>query len=66
MTPDDLDFLPLKVTHIDEGGPPCFDPEGKRRLIEACQRPGTSVFKLAVKAGVTPTSCLNGCSASTD
>ncbi|MGF6963836.1 transposase [Paraburkholderia sp. WC7.3g] len=52
MTPDDLDFLPLKVTHIDEGGRRCFDPEDKRRLIEACQRPGVSVSGLALKAGV--------------
>lgn len=52
MTPDDLDFLPLKVTHIDEGGRRCFDPEDKRRLIEACQKPGVSVSGLALKAGV--------------
>ena len=52
MTPDDLDFLPLKVTHIDEGGRRCFDPEDKRRLIEACRRPGASVSGLALKAGV--------------
>src|ERR1700751_1587469 len=52
MPPDDLDFLPLKVTHIDEGGRRCFDPEDKRRLIEACQRPGVSVSGLALKAGV--------------
>jgi transposase len=52
MTPDDLDFLPLKVTHIDKGGRRCFDPEDKRRLIEACQRPGVSVAGLALKAGV--------------
>jgi transposase len=52
MTPDDLDFLPLKVTHIDEGGRRCFDPDDKRRLIEACQRPGVSVSGLALKAGV--------------
>ncbi|WP_118182860.1 IS66-like element accessory protein TnpA [Paraburkholderia phosphatilytica] len=52
MTPDELDFLPLKVTHIDEGGRRCFDPEGKRRLIEACENPGASVAGLALKAGV--------------
>ncbi|SIT37836.1 transposase [Paraburkholderia piptadeniae] len=52
MTPDDLDFLPLKVTHIDEGGRRCFDPEDKRRLIEACHKPGASVSGLALKAGV--------------
>jgi len=52
MTPDELDFLPLKVTHIDEGGRRCFDPDGKRRLIEACGKPGASVAGLALKAGV--------------
>jgi transposase len=52
MTSDELDFLPLKVTHIDEGGRRCFDPEGKRRLIEACEHPGASVAGLALKAGV--------------
>ncbi|WP_234774913.1 IS66-like element accessory protein TnpA [Paraburkholderia tropica] len=52
MTSDELDFLPLKVTHIDEGGRRCFDPEGKRRLIEACEKPGASVAGLALKAGV--------------
>jgi transposase len=48
MTPDELDFLPLKVTHIDEGGRRGFDPEDKRRLIEACRRPGASVSGLAL------------------
>jgi transposase len=52
MTPEDLDFLPLKVSHIDKGGRRCFDPEDKRRLIEACRRPGVSVSGLALKAGV--------------
>ncbi|MGF6652754.1 transposase/transposase-like protein [Paraburkholderia youngii] len=52
MTSDELDFLPLKVTHIDEGGRRCFDPDGKRRLIEACEKPGASVAGLALKAGV--------------
>ncbi|MFM0517266.1 transposase [Caballeronia jiangsuensis] len=37
---------------MDEGGRRCFDPEGKRRLVEACQRPVTSVSGLALKAGV--------------
>ncbi|MGF6978128.1 transposase-like protein [Paraburkholderia sp. JPY465] len=52
MTSDELDFLPLKVTHVDEGGRRCFDPDGKRRLIEACEQPGASVAGLALKAGV--------------
>ncbi|RQR44861.1 transposase [Burkholderia sp. Bp9126] len=45
-------FLPLKVTHIDRGGRWVFDPEDKRRLIEACRRPGVSVSGMALKAGV--------------
>ncbi|MGF6439436.1 transposase [Paraburkholderia youngii] len=45
-------MLTLKVTHIDEGGRRCFDPDGKRRLIEACEKPGASVAGLALKAGV--------------
>ncbi|WP_080430139.1 IS66-like element accessory protein TnpA [Burkholderia ubonensis] len=52
MTEDDLAFLPLKVTHIDRGGRRVFDPEDKRRLIEACRRPGVSVSGMALKAGV--------------
>lgn len=38
MTLENLDFLPLKVTHLDEAGRRCFDREDKRRLIEACLR----------------------------
>jgi transposase len=52
MTEDDLAFLPLKVTHIDRGGRRVFDPQDKRRLIEACRRPGVSVSGMALKAGV--------------
>jgi transposase len=52
MTEDDLAFLPLKVTHIDRGGRRVFDPQDKRRLIEACRQPGVSVSGMALKAGV--------------
>ena len=52
MTEDDLAFLPLKVTHIDRGGRRVFDHQDKRRLIEACRRPGVSVSGMALKAGV--------------
>lgn len=54
MTPDtiDLDFLPLKVMHVSPKGKRSFDPDGKRRLVEACLRPGASLAGLALKAGV--------------
>jgi len=54
MTPDtiDLEFLPLKVTHVSPKGKRSFDPDGKRRLVEACLRPGASLAGLALKAGV--------------
>ncbi len=54
MTPDtiDLDFLPLKVMHVSPKGKRSFDPDGKRRMVEACLRPGASLAGLALKAGV--------------
>ncbi|MBN3776206.1 transposase [Burkholderia sp. Ac-20345] len=48
----DRDFLPLKVTHVAPNGKRSFDPDGKRRLIEACLQPGASLSGLALKAGV--------------
>ena len=52
MTDDDLSFLPLKVTKVGPRGKRTFDPDGKRRLIEACRRPGVSISGMALKAGV--------------
>lgn len=52
MTDDDLSFLPLKVTKVGPTGKRTFDPDGKRRLIEACRRPGVSISGMALKAGV--------------
>jgi transposase len=52
MTEDDPSFLPLRVTRVDVGGKRSFDPTDKRRLVEACPRPGASLSGLALKAGV--------------
>ncbi len=52
MTEDDLSFLPLRVTRVGVGGKRSFDPTDKRRLVEACLRPGASLSGLALKAGV--------------
>lgn len=49
---DDLSYLPLKVTHVEGNGRRVFDAEDKRRLIEACRRPGVSISGMALKAGV--------------
>ena len=52
MTQDDLGFLPLRVTRVGVGGKRSFDPIDKKRLIDACLQPGTSLSALALKAGV--------------
>jgi transposase-like protein len=52
MTEDELGFLPLRVTRVGVGGKRSFDPADKRRLVEACLRPGASLSGLALKAGV--------------
>lgn len=52
MNSDDLTFLPLKVIRATPSGKRTFEPEGKRRLIEACQQPGVSISGMALKAGV--------------
>lgn len=51
VRPIDLDFLPLTVTHVSLKGKRPFDPDGKRRLVEARLRPGASHAGLALKAG---------------
>ncbi|XUW93172.1 transposase (plasmid) [Burkholderia sp. M6-3] len=52
MTDDDLSILPLRVTRVGAGGKRSFDPADKRRLVEACLRPGTLLSDIALKAGV--------------
>ncbi|WP_052494582.1 hypothetical protein [Cupriavidus basilensis] len=55
MNEDDLAFLPLKVTHVGIDRKLSFDPDGKRRPIGACLRPGGSISGMALKAGVNAT-----------
>ena len=50
MTQDDLGFLPLRVTRVGAGGKRSFDPTDKKRLIDACLQPGTSLSALALNA----------------
>lgn len=52
MTDDDLSFLPLKATKVGATGKRTFDTDSKRRLIQACRRPGVSISGMALKAGV--------------
>ncbi|MEF9416952.1 MULTISPECIES: IS66-like element accessory protein TnpA [Ralstonia solanacearum species complex] len=49
---DDLSYLPLRVVRVGDTGKRTFDAEDKRRLIEACRRPGVSLSGMALKAGV--------------
>jgi len=49
---DDLAFLPLKVIRTGPGGKRTFEPDGKRRLMEACLQPGMSISGMALKAGI--------------
>ncbi len=35
----DLNLLLLTVTHVSPNGERLFDPDGKRRLVEACLQP---------------------------
>ena len=52
MTDDDLNFLPLKVTKVGATGKRTFDTDSKRRLLQACRRPGVSISGMALKAGI--------------
>jgi transposase len=52
MTEDGLSFLSFRVTRVGVGGKRSFDPADKRRLVEACMRPGASLSGLAPEAGV--------------
>lgn len=52
MTDLDSDFLPLRVIRTCSDGKHRYDPKGKRKLIEACRRPGASLAGLARRADI--------------
>ena len=52
MSEAEFSFLPLQVLRVGSGGKRTFEPEGKRRLIEACRQPGVSLSGMALKAGI--------------
>ncbi len=52
MNDDESDFMPLRVIRECSNGKRRYDPEGKRRLMEACLLPGASIAGLALKAQV--------------
>ena len=52
MSETEFSFLPLRVLRVGVGGKRTFEPEGKRRLIEACRQPDVSLSGMALKAGI--------------
>ena len=52
MSEAEFSFLPLQVLRVGVGGKRTFEPEGKRRLIEACRQPDVSLSGMALKAGI--------------
>jgi len=52
MMEADFDVLPLRVIRIRSNGKRDFDRTDKRRLVEACLRPGVSVSGMALKLGI--------------
>lgn len=52
MSEAEFSFLPLQVLRVGAGGKRTFEPEGKRRLIEACRQPDVSLSGMALKAGI--------------
>lgn len=50
--PTHSSFTSLPITGIDRGGKRRYDPQAKRKLIEACLEPGISLAGLALAHGV--------------
>lgn len=52
MMEAEFDVLPLRVIRIRSNGKRDFDRTDKRRIVEACLRPGVSVSGMALKLGI--------------
>lgn len=52
MMEAEFDVPPLRVIRIRSNGKRDFDRRDKRRLVEACLRPGVSVAGMALKLGI--------------
>ncbi|HEP8699022.1 TPA: transposase [Pseudomonas aeruginosa] len=52
MTTDDLTYSPLIITNVGVRGKQTFDPDRKRRLIQACLQSGVSISSMALRAGI--------------
>ena len=50
--PTHSSFTPLPIIGIDRGGKRRYDPQAKRKLIQACLEPGISLAGLALAHGV--------------
>ncbi|WP_042875946.1 IS66-like element accessory protein TnpA [Cupriavidus necator] len=52
MMDNECEVPPLRVIRVRSNGKRDFDPGDKRRLVEACLRPGVSVSGMALKLGI--------------
>ncbi|MGO4763652.1 transposase [Cupriavidus sp. 2KB_3] len=52
MMEAEFDVLPLRVIRVRSNGKRDFDRADKRRIVEACLRPGVSVSGMALKLGI--------------
>jgi transposase len=52
MTQNHSEFLDLDIVGVCRDGRRRYDPQAKRRLVEACLQPGVSLASLALRHGV--------------
>ncbi|SDE02019.1 transposase [Cupriavidus sp. YR651] len=59
MMEAEFDVLPLRVIRVRSNGKRDFDRADKRRIVEACLRPGVSVSRMALKLGINTNQLRN-------